>query len=83
MYYKYFVYIDDDGDVYRIAVTASCEDAARASCKGFGEIIAVRDVSEDYPISVSKVADALRCARFGDPEIKWITDLLKEYEIAE
>lgn len=83
MYEKYFVYVDDGRDVYRIAVAAACEDSARAWCAGSGEVIAVKKVTQDYPISADKVADALRKASFGQPEIDWIVRLLREFEVAE
>lgn len=83
MYRKYFVYLDDGRDVYRIAIAAACEEAARAWVKGNGEVIAVRDVTEDYPISAYKVRVALQNADFGEAEQDFIVRALVEFEIAE
>ena len=83
MYEKYFVYVDDGHDVYKLAIAAVSEDAARAWCAGTGEVIAVKNVTKEYPISADKVSDALRKAEFGQPEIDWIVRLLREFEVAE
>ena len=50
---------------------------------GNGEVIAVRDVTEDYPISADKVRDALRKACFGEFEQDFIVRALTEFEIVE
>ncbi len=83
MYEKFIVYIDDGENVYKIAVAAVSEDAAKAFCAGNGEIIAVRNVTKDYPISLDKVHDALENARFGEYEIDFICRALAEFRIAE
>ena len=82
-YHKYFVYLDDGRDAYRIAVAAACEESARAWCEGNGEIVAVKDVTADFPISADKVSRALKAAEFGQVEIDIITRLLTEFEVAE
>lgn len=83
MYQKYFVYIDDGKDVYKIAVAAVSEDAAKAFCAGNGEVVAVRDVTDDYPISLDKVRQALNNAGFNKYKIDFICRALAEFEIAE
>lgn len=83
MYKKYFVYVDDGVRVFRIAIIAVSEDEARALCAGNGEIIAVRDVTELYPISLNKVLEALRNAGFGAAEMNFIARALTEFDIAE
>lgn len=82
-YHKYFVYIDDGYGVYRIAISAPSEKGARAWCEGNGEIVAVKDVTADFPISVDKVSRALKAAEFGQVEIDIITRLLTQFEVAE
>ena len=82
-YRKFFVYLDDGHSVYRIAVAAACEESARAWCAGNGEIVAVKDVTEDFPISVDKVSRALKAEEFGQVEIDIITRLLTEFDVAE
>lgn len=83
MYQKYFVYVDDGENVFKVAVAAVSEEAAKAWCSGNGEVIAVRDVTEDYPISADKVRDALNRAGFGKAEQDFIVRALTEFEIAE
>lgn len=83
MYRKYFVYLDDGEHVYKVAVAAVSEDAARLSCSGNGEVIAIKDVTEEYPISTSKVRDALINAGFGKPEMDWICRALAELDIVK
>lgn len=83
MYRKYFVYIDDGRDVFKVAVAAISEESAKAYCIGNGEIIAVRDVTDDYPISADKVREALRKACFGKSEQDFIVRTLQEFAITE
>lgn len=83
MYRKYFVYLDDGRDVFKVAIAAVNEEAAKAWCMGNGEVIAVRDVTEDYPISADKVRDALRKACFGKFEQDFIVRALAEFGIVE
>lgn len=83
MYRKYFVYLDDGRDVFKVAIAAVSEDAAKAWFAGNGDVIAVRDVTEDYPISADKVRDALNKACFGKFEQDFIVRALTEFEIVE
>lgn len=82
MYEKFFVYIDDGTSVFRVAIAAISEESAKAQCAGNGEIVAVRNVTEDYPISLDKVRSALKTAGFGEPEMDFICRSLAEFEIA-
>lgn len=84
MYRKYFVYIDDGTEVYKVAITAVCEEAARASCVGNGEIIAIKDVTEQFPISLGEVRKALQnSGAFNGYELDFICRTLKEFEVAD
>lgn len=69
---KYLVYIDDCRDVFRIAVPAKSKKEAEEYVYGTGEIIAVKEVTEEYPISNTKVHDALFAAGFGTIERDFI-----------
>lgn len=82
MYRKYFVYLDDGEAVYKIAIAAVSEDAAKAWCAGNGEVVAVKDVTDEYPISIEKVHDALKKAAFGESEMDFICRALTEFDIA-
>ena len=80
---KYMVYMDDTRDCFKVAVPAKDEKTARKYVEGNGEVIAVKDVTNDYPISLDKVSDALKNARFGQIEIDLITRCLSYNCIAE
>ncbi len=82
-YNKYMVYLDDGEYVYKVAITAASEDAAKAQCAGNGEVIAVRDVTDNYPISLDEVSKALKTAGFGNHETDFICRALAEINIAE
>lgn len=66
---KYMVYMDDGRDCFKVAVPAKTEKEARKYVEGNGEVIAIKDITKDFPISLEKVADALKKAQFGQIEI--------------
>ncbi len=80
---KFMVYMDDGRDVYKLAIPAADEADARKYTEGNGEVISVKDVTEDYPISLDKVVEALRLAQFGQAEIDFISRCLSFDMIAE
>lgn len=57
--------------------------AARKYVEGNGEVIAIKDVTQDFPISLDKVVQALKNAQFGQIEIDLITRCLSFNDIAE
>lgn len=65
---KYFVYVDDGAITMKIAVPAQNEKEARDFVTGNGEIIAVKDVTESFEISSTKVWEALNSADFTDQQ---------------
>ena len=69
---KYMVYMDDGHACFKCAIPAKSEKDAREYVQGNGEVIAVKDVTNDFPISASKVFDALKNANFGETEIDLI-----------
>ncbi len=77
------VYMDDGHDVFKLAIPAEDENRALEYANGNGNVIAVRDVTEDFPIDLGKVVDALRAARFGLDEIDFIQRCLLFNGIAE
>ena len=79
---KYMVYLDC-GDVFKCAIPAQSEEAAREYVQGNGEVVAIKDVTEEYPISVDKVKDALENAHFGKIEINFVIRSLQEIGICE
>lgn len=80
---KYLVYLDDGNDVYKIAVPAETEKAARKFCEGNGEVIAVKDITAETPIFVEAVVEALKMRNFGETEISIIMRTLTSTGIAE
>lgn len=87
MFYNFMVYIDggtdhDGNDILmKIAVPAKDEQDARDYVSGNGEIVSVRDVSDEYRISSSRVYDALEKANFTQHEIDYIVRTLQRTEM--
>lgn len=77
------VYIDDGEFCFKTAVPAETAEKAKKYCDGNGEIVAVKDVTDDYPIDIDKVCAALRMAAFGSTEIDLIQRTLTGTMIAE
>lgn len=77
------IYMDDGKNCFKIAVPAKNEKDAKEYVKGNGEIIAIKDVTEDYPINLEKVVQALKQANFGITEIDIIARCLIINKIAE
>ena len=44
---KYMIYLDDGRDCYKLAIPAKDEKAAREYVQGNGEVIAVKEVTND------------------------------------
>ena len=80
---KFMVYLDDGKNCYKVAVPAENKNDAIKFCEGNGEVISVKDVTEDYPISLDKVGKALALAQFGGVEIDLILRTLSRCNIAE
>lgn len=73
---KYMVYLDDGKGCFKVAVPGNTKQDARDFVAGNGEIIAVKDITEEFPIDLDKVSQALRNANFGQIEIDLITRCL-------
>lgn len=80
---KFMVYMEDREDVFKVAVPADNEKSARKYVEGNGDIIAVKDITSDYPISNEKIGEALRAAGFGKIETDLITRALYQIGIAD
>lgn len=80
---KFMVYMDDGRDAFRVAIPAENEKKAREYVMGNGEIVAVKNITEDFPIDAYKVEQALKAASFGQTEIELIIRTLTSTEIAE
>lgn len=80
---KYVAYVDDGYRAYRVRVLAEDRADVKQQVHGIGDIVAIRDVTEDYPISIEKVEEALRKALFGDAEIDFIKEALTRTKVAD
>lgn len=80
---KYMVYMESGNDLYKIAVPADSEKKAREYVNGNGEVLLVKDVTEEYYIDAYKVAGTLLDAGFGEKEVDFIVRTLQQTRIAE
>jgi len=81
---KYFVYLDDGNDVFKIAVPAESEEAAKKFCEGNGEIVKVKEITSEVQIEADAVAYALKKGQnFSETEIDLIVRTLTSTGIAE
>ena len=69
---KYMVYLEDSENVYKIAVPADSEQEAIEFCRGNGDLVAVKDVTEEYQISEDKITKALLNSGFGRIETDFV-----------
>lgn len=80
---KFYVYLDDGTDVMKVAIPAKTEKDARDYVNGNGDVIAVKDVTNELFIDVVKVSRALEAAGFGKIENDLICRTLQATRIAE
>ena len=80
---KYMVYMDDGKNCFKLAIPADSVKSAKKFVQGNGEVLKVSDITEDYPISAEKVANALKDAEFNQVEIDLIIRTLTFHNIAE
>lgn len=80
---KYFVYIEDGKNLFKIAVPAATPEAAEKYCEGNGEIIKVKEITSDVQIAAEAVAYALKDRNFNETEIDLVVRTLTSTGIAE
>ncbi len=80
---KYFVYLDDGSNVMKVAIPAKSEKEARNYVEGNGEVIAIKNVTDDFPISSDKIARALLNAGFGQIEVDLVVRTLQQTDITD
>ena len=80
---KFFVYIDDGKDVFKIAVPAKSKADAEKFCSGSGEVIRVREITTEVQISADAVAAALKNQGFGEIEMDLVIRTLTSTGVAE
>lgn len=79
----YRVIAEDRDNAYKLYIPANSKRDAEKWANGNGEIIDVRDVTADFPISIDKVVDALKTAGFGQIECDIIMRLVEDYSNAQ
>lgn len=80
---KFMVYIDDGDSCYKFAVPAVDEKDARNFVAGNGEIIAVKEVGEDYTINQVDIISTLERAGFDQHTVDFINRALYRVGIIE
>jgi len=75
----YKVIFEDRDNVYREFIPAQSATAAARCIAGNGEIVATQDVTEDFPLSLDRVSDALKAANFGKVEQDLILRMIQNY----
>lgn len=73
----YKVYLEDKTNIYSVIVPAKSKKEATEYCRGNGELVKIKDITDDTPISVSSVYDALTSANFGQDEIDIVCRLIQ------
>ena len=73
----YKVYLEDPTteDCFKTIIPAFSEELAMEYAHGNGEVIAIKETT-DFPISDSKLTDALKSAGYGKAETQIITRAL-------
>lgn len=71
---KYMVYVEDGDYVYKVAVPAEDEQSARDYVDGNGEVIMIKDLTEENKLRIfsTNVAEALKNYGFSTTQ----TDLI-------
>ncbi|MCM1468099.1 MAG: hypothetical protein NC086_08120 [Alistipes sp.] len=80
---KFMVYMDDGKAVFKCAVPAKDENEVRNYVAGNGEVIAIKDVTEEFCISSDRVIKALSEADFSTEEVMFISRTLTHMGIAD
>lgn len=80
---KYMVYLDDGELVYKLYVPSINEEAAKTYCEGNGDVVAVKDVTEEFKIASEHVSNALKNYGFGETEMELILRTLQITGITE
>ena len=73
----YKVYLEGRTNVYSVIIPAKSKKEAIEYCRGNGEVVKIKDITNDTPISVSSICDALTNANFGQDEIDIICRLIQ------
>jgi hypothetical protein len=75
----YKVIFEDRDNVYREYIPADNETSAEAYVHGNGDIISIKDVTEDFPINLDHLSKTLSRAGYGRPEMDAIIRIMQTY----
>ncbi len=73
----YKAIFETEENAFKVIRPATSEKAFRLKYGGNGEIIKIVDVTEDFPISLEKVCNALQAAGFGEVEQQLIISVIQ------
>lgn len=77
----YKAIFETDTDAFKVYRTASSPAEFKKIYGGNGDIVSIKDVTEDYPISIPVLVSALRAGGFGSVEIDTIVSIIEhEYD---
>lgn len=74
----YKVFLEDGIGEFAATVVTTSKRKAREYVAGNGRVVAIEDITENHPISINKVEDALSSAGFGKTEIYIIRKALQD-----
>lgn len=82
---KYMVYMEDADYLYKVAVPAEDEQAARDYVDGNGEVIMIKDLTEENKLRIfsKNVAEALKNYGFSTTQVDLIVRTLEITRITE
>ncbi|WP_454965175.1 hypothetical protein [Filifactor alocis] len=80
---KYMVYMEDEDYVYKVAVPAEDEQAARDYVNGNGDVILIKDITEAIKITTENVSTALKKYDFSQTQTDFIVRTLQATGITE
>lgn len=65
--------IDDGQSIFKSVIPATNRRTLISEWSGNGEFVKIKEVTQDFPISIDKVIEALEYANFGETEKRIIT----------
>ncbi len=77
----YKAIFETDTEAFKVYRTASSVSAFKTIYGGNGDIITIKDVTEDYPLNISLIIKALKNAGFSEIEIDAVASIIQhEYD---
>ena len=74
---KYLVYIDNGKQTTSKALTATSKKSVMKALEGQGEVVAVKNLTEDHPLKADTIREVLQASgKFDKLELDWIIHAL-------